>query len=802
MTDEGPTTQPAALGCAPAEATREHLRPMVACYRQYGWHTLVIAPMEKKPPGKWKTLDPAEPDAFAVNVNVGVVLGEKSRGLVDIDLDLPEAARVADHLLNDMPSFGRASNPRSHRLALCVDPATRVAFDLGKSGESLDLERTMVLELRGNGHQTVFPPSMHPSGEVVTWAPGELHLPETDWATLRKRAGLCAFLGVILKFYPRTAGHRDEVCLALAGALVRAGFDDEQTDRYIELVARLAGDAECHKRGDKARPTRAKIDKNEPCWALPELCKQLGIAAVEDRLRDWIGGSADDAIVVIDGKLVEIVDKAEQRLIAAKVPLYQRGQALVRTARLDTNTDDGGVRRANGTTILMETSQHWLTEQFARSALWLAPRKEGELRPIDPPSKYAAHYLARAGSWLVPPLLGIVHTPTLRRDGSILQEPGYDPTSFLIYDPLGVEFPPIPDAPTKADAERALCEVESLFKLFPFVDAAAGSVVSAAVLTALVRRSISTAPLFAIDAPTAGTGKSLIADTIGIIAAGHAPAAMSQGKSVEEDEKRLSTLLMAGDPIILLDNCDLPVEGDFLCSMLTQEMVQARILGRSERMRLPSNALVIATGNNLTLAGDVSRRAVLCRMDAGVERPDSRQFNFNPRDVARDRRTELVVAGLTVLRAYIAAGRPSPLPKIGSFEEWNLIREPLVWLGRADPADTRSQVLANDPRKADLVELLAAWRGCFGDGEQTLAKVRVYCEEDAADAARGLLWNLLVDQTGRGAFSTKSIGRHLKRHVDRVVQGMALRRRDTNVGSLWRVERSGDQRTIDYGRFV
>src|SRR5690606_18202855 len=128
------------------------------------------------------------------------------------------------------------------------------------------------------------------------------------------------------------------------------------------------------------------------------------------------------------------------------------------------------------------------------------------------------------------------------------------------------------------------------------------SVALAAVMTALVRRMFSAAPLFAIDAPTAGSGKSLLSEIICIIATGHKPAMMSQGKSDEENEKRLSSVLMAGDPVIVIDNCDRPIEGDFLCTMLSQEKVKPRILGRSEVANVPTGSLVVATGNNIELA--------------------------------------------------------------------------------------------------------------------------------------------------------------------------------------------------------
>ncbi len=138
----------------------------------------------------------------------------------------------------------------------------------------------------------------------------------------------------------------------------------------------------------------------------------------------------------------------------------------------------------------------------------------------------------------------------------------------------------------------------------------------------------------------------------GLLAMGFSPPALSQGKTAEEDEKRLATVLFAGDPVIHIDNCEQPISGDFLCSMLTQEVVQARILGLSERRVLPSTALVLASGNNLTFAGDTCRRAVVCRLDANVERPDTREFDFDCHAEVLASRPELVVAGLTILRAY------------------------------------------------------------------------------------------------------------------------------------------------------
>ena len=58
---------------------------------------------------------------------------------------------------------------------------------------------------------------------------------------------------------------------------------------------------------------------------------------------------------------------------------------------------------------------------------------------------------------------------------------------------------------------------------------------------------------------------------------------------------------MAGDAIVVIDNSDRPIRGDSLCTVLTTEVWGARILGKSELARTPTNALLMATGNNLEL---------------------------------------------------------------------------------------------------------------------------------------------------------------------------------------------------------
>jgi hypothetical protein len=438
--------------------------------------------------------------------------------------------------------------------------------------------------------------------------------------------------------------------------------------------------------------------------------------------------------------------------------------------------EDTDVRRAEGSLMLVAVKEPWLTEQMGRVTRWYRATRDGT-SAADPQAIYARTLLGR-GEWRFPVLRGVVTAPTLDSDGRILATPGFDTASGLLLDFAADLFPPVPDAPTYDDARAALAALAHPLRGFPFVTDAARSVALSAMLTALVRPSLRTSPLHGYDAPTAGTGKSMLAVAAGLLATGCRPPAMSQGKSDEEDEKRLSTVLFAGDPVIYIDNCERPIAGDFLCSMLTEETVQARILGYSERRLLPATALVLASGNNLAFAGDTARRAVVCRLDAEVERPDTREFDFDVHAEIRATRAALVVAGLTVLRAYAVAGRPVRLTPMGSFNDWEWIRGALVWLGCADPADTRAAIFDNDPRKSDLLEIMDLWASSIGTTEfveVAAIPVRADAEPDIdLHGARALRDKLVEVGCRGGKWSGTSVGRWLTRHKDRVVGGRSF----------------------------
>jgi hypothetical protein len=407
------------------------------------------------------------------------------------------------------------------------------------------------------------------------------------------------------------------------------------------------------------------------------------------------------------------VDQAEQALLDAGAGIYQRGAFLVRAGRVHVHAS--GDRSVLAQHII-PVGDHALLEAMTCAAGW--ERFDGrseELAATDAPMKIVKAYKDRVGHWRLPVLAGVTNAPTLRADGSILATPGYDAASGLLYDPCGAEFPAIPEHPSEADARDALGLLGGLVVTFPFVGEADRAVALSAVLTACVRRSVRTAPMHAFTAPTAGSGKSMLVDLCSVIATGREAGVIAQGQNEEELQKRLGALLLAGDQVLAIDNCEAPLGGEFLCQALTQPVVRARILGRSEAPELPANAFVTATGNNLTLVGDMTRRAVLCRLDPGCERPELRTFARSPVAAAKAGRGRYLVAALTVLRAFVVAGRPRQRDPLGSFEDWSLwVRDALVWLWEADPCDTMERLRSQAPKLDALNAVVTQWRAVIG----------------------------------------------------------------------------------------
>jgi putative DNA primase/helicase len=254
--------------------------------------------------------------------------------------------------------------------------------------------------------------------------------------------------------------------------------------------------------------------------------------------------------------------------------------------------------------------------------------------------------------------------------------PGYDAaTRLLLIEPP--PMPDIPDAPTREQALDALALLESLLVDFPFVDEVAKSVALSALISPVVRGAFAHAPMPALTAPVAGSGKSYLLDVVAAISSGQYMPVISASPKEEELEKRLGAAAIAGQPLISIDNLNGELRGDLLCQLVERPVVYVRPLGLSKLVRVEPRAMsFFADGNNLVVAGDMTRRSLLMQMDPKEEEPELREFSGKPFETVLADRGKFVAACLTLCRAYCVAGRP------GRASRWRRSRAGRIPFGR------------------------------------------------------------------------------------------------------------------------
>jgi len=405
-------------------------------------------------------------------------------------------------------------------------------------------------------------------------------------------------------------------------------------------------------------------------------------------------------------------------------------------------------------------------------------------------------------------LKGILEAPTLRHDGSVLTEQGYDPQMQVVLNTGDIQFPPVPEQPSRADALAALALLKDVLSGFPFVPdeepdefgghlSSARSVALSAMLTSVSRKAMRTAPGHCIDAASANTGKTLLSDTVAVLATGRPVVPVSYGGTKAEFNKRMFSVLMQGDPLVSIDNIDEEIESDELCTIFTSEWWQNRILGESQNRQVSTGVLVMLNGNNLRIRGDLTSRVISCRMDAQMENPGDRVFDRDLRSYVPEHRPELVAAALTVLRAFIVAGRPGvdKLSPMERFADWsNLVRGALVWLGEPDPLTTRASVVAVDSAREETARLHDAWAEVIGYDKWVTAAEVLEASERHSDPDLGIVGGKPLSEALGTVMSAAALGKQLVALDGLIVDGRCLRRHAT-VGhsTKFRLERQAGE---------
>jgi hypothetical protein len=481
-------------------------------------------------------------------------------------------------------------------------------------------------------------------------------------------------------------------------------------------------------------------------------------------------------------------------------------ETLVLLRQLPDVYDFGGalVSISDGQALPMDEAHltHWLGGQI-QYWHWGKTRQGITYEVLDdPPPKVIKALLSMQNTRGLKPLDAVITAPTLRRDGSVISALGYDAASCIYID-VGRPLALIPIYPSELQVREALCYLMTPFKDFAFCSPLDRSIMLSALLTACLRPILPTAPGFGFDAPVQGSGKSLLAACVGVLATGTVPTVWphTAGRDDEEVRKRIFTALRQGSRAIVWDNVTGLFDSASLASALTSPQFTDRVLGKSESLTVPNRALFMMTGNNLCLAGDMPRRILNCRINPDTETPFNRSFDLDPLAYVTVNRQRMVVAALTIVRGWLGSSQylfknTMVAGRMASFELWDsLVRQPVAWVNAciavgeyADPMDAVIAAQVNDPEKDALNDLLIALQDEFGDDPFSAKDVVHTGIFGAVSPIQEALTDIC---NGKPISSAKSLGRVLKYREDKIVYGKSLNRA-ASIGntSRWRIKRS------------
>lgn len=487
---------------------------------------------------------------------------------------------------------------------------------------------------------------------------------------------------------------------------------------------------------------------------------------------------------------------------------------LMRT--LPTFYDMGGqlVSVRGGRVIPM--NEHLLSYELGSIAqyYYVKTDKEGkESRVnIDPPATVVKQVLsmsAKTGEGKtqrgLKPLEAVITAPTITTDNHVVYKRGYDVKTGL-YLAIKDELAPPAANPTPQEvktAYRALMDVIATFKLKNELD---NSVVLSAFLSAVIRPAVETAPIFCFDAPTQGSGKTYLAECLGMLATGETPAMTPAIQGDEaEIKKTLLSMLVNNARVIVWDNIMGSFNSASLASFVTGKIFSGRVLGSTEQLELPNRAMLIFTGNNLSLYGDLPRRCITARIDTGEENPLNAQHDLTALgglkpDVYIERnRQRLAMACITIIRAYLLSEAHQTKGgltenKVPSFNDWDVLaRQPILNLIKTGTApqlqDIKESIdanMGNDPEKAllaELLELLSEWTKAGGFTSKQLYDYAFgYFDDDPRNALKDTisghsadLRDVLQELCKRDKkITSRSLGSKLAYRKDRIANDLKL----------------------------
>lgn len=499
--------------------------------------------------------------------------------------------------------------------------------------------------------------------------------------------------------------------------------------------------------------------------------------------------------------------------------MFARGPDIVHTPRegengyipLSDNPDD-----ADGPAQVRVAGRDYIAArvQYTYNCFRLVKRGE-DYEPAPALFPTAAAKVATNAVDMLPKLRrlrGVIHTPVVRPDGSLIETPGYDEATKLLYLPEpGLTLPPIPTYPSDLEVKAAVELIGDLLSGFPFTSDHGRANYIGALLTPLLR-TLTPPPykLVAIGAHQPGSGKTKLANLPRIIHGG-----VFRSETPEDDaelRKQVTSILShTTGPVVVFDNVSGVLRSSTFAGLLTSDEWGDRPLGATAWVGVPNDRLWVITGNNLNLGGDLPRRTLSTNIDPGVPRPELRtDFAIgDPETWARARRGELLGALLTIVQAWVAEGMPLPPQRASDgYARWvRTVEGILANAGIPGTFDHPSTQLAAETGtdEDEWADFLAAVYRVHGEQSWTV-------KELLADVDTGSLINPgripldalpgeLADKAARPnvgpAGIAKSMGRWLRNRDGRWAGNLTVRSAGTdrlNV-KMWRIHAHADRTT-------
>ncbi len=562
----------------------------------------------------------------------------------------------------------------------------------------------------------------------------------------------------------------------------------KKSGRYKQPLGDGKHDITCpwvHEHTDQIDHGTAYFDPNEsyPLGGFKcqhEHCSNRKVSALHDFLEiSRIEAKHKSIIYVQPGELPRICDAAESELAKA-LRYYQRSGMIV------TITTDPGTLETTVRSLTLPT----MIRILAGLAIWQSYDKRSKSWVIiDPPEKYI-RVLHDATSYMHLPILnGIARQPYLRSNDSLMTETGYDALTGMFGVFTARNFS-VPDNPTKQQAGQALFEILDLLSEFAFKTEHDKAAALSGILTAVVRPSLQHAPMFHIKAPTIASGKSYLCELITAFATPQRSTPHTFPADDEECRKLLLAELLTAPAVIEFDNLTSNLTPHkSLCTALTSEFISGRILGQSKTAEVGTKVLFLSSGNNVDPVRDMTRRTVTINLDPACEIPAARDFQKQPVNEVRTNRERFVSLALTIIFAWICAGKPKTECKtIATYSDWSdYCRQSLLWLGMHDPAACIFEAMNEDPDRELLGDFLKIWFKCFKDSPTSI--------KNAIKLARSIsgeeLHEIIVDIVGNsdGNINRNRLGWWIKRHAGQIVNGFRFVK-DTSKhnAAKWKVE--------------